>query len=86
MPKIYTDLTTQERAVVMTMRDDQCSIRAIAKPLGRAPVRSAANFAVAQYRRLRRQPCAIAECARRIAPRRLPKRHADGALFQLLRQ
>lgn len=37
MPKIYTHLTTQERAVVMTMRDDQCSIRPIAKCLGRAP-------------------------------------------------
>jgi transposase, IS30 family len=37
MPKIYTHLTTQERAVVMTMRDDQCSIRSIARGLGRAP-------------------------------------------------
>ena len=37
MPKVYPHLTTQERAVVMTMRDDQCSIRAIAKRLGRAP-------------------------------------------------
>ena len=37
MPRIYTHLTTQERAVVMTMRDDQCSIRSIAKRLGRAP-------------------------------------------------
>ncbi|MEX5748748.1 helix-turn-helix domain-containing protein [Massilia sp. X63] len=37
MPKIYTHLTTQERAVLMTMRDDQCSVRAIAKRLGRAP-------------------------------------------------
>jgi hypothetical protein len=24
MPRIYTHLTTQERAVVMTMLDDQC--------------------------------------------------------------
>ena len=37
MPKTYTHLTTQERAVVMIMRDDQCSIRSIAKRLGRAP-------------------------------------------------
>jgi hypothetical protein len=29
MPKIYTHLTTQERAVVMIMRDDQCSIRSM---------------------------------------------------------
>jgi len=31
MAKIYKHLTTQERAVVMTMRDDQCSTRSIAK-------------------------------------------------------
>jgi IS30 family transposase len=37
MPRIYTHLTTQERAVVMTMRDDQCSIRSIAARLGRSP-------------------------------------------------
>ena len=29
MPKIYSHLTTQERAVVMTMRDDLCFIRFI---------------------------------------------------------
>jgi hypothetical protein len=29
MPRIYTHLTTQERAVVMTMRDDQWSIRSM---------------------------------------------------------
>lgn len=37
MPKIYTHLTTQKHAVVMTMRDDRCSIRSIAKRLERAP-------------------------------------------------
>lgn len=37
MPKIYTHLTTQERAVLMTMRDDQCGIRSMAKRLGRVP-------------------------------------------------
>lgn len=36
MPKIYRHLTTQERAVVMTMRDDLCSIRSIAKRLCRS--------------------------------------------------
>lgn len=36
MPRIYTHLTTQECAVVKTMRDDQCSIRSIATRLGRA--------------------------------------------------
>ncbi len=36
MPKIYSHLTTQERAVIMTMRDDLCSIRSIAKRLFRS--------------------------------------------------
>ena len=33
MAKIYKHLTTLERAVVMTMRDDLCPIRSIAKRL-----------------------------------------------------
>src|SRR3954469_5542255 len=86
MPKIYTHLTTQERAVLMTMRDDQCSIRAIAQRLGRAPSSIS--------RELRRAPgdgvydanlAHLQSGARRIAPRRLPKLHSDGALFQVVR-
>jgi hypothetical protein len=38
MSRICSHLTTQERAVVMTMRDDECSIRSIAKRLGRETV------------------------------------------------
>ena len=37
MAKIYKHLTTQERAVVMTMRADLCSTRSIAKRLCRSP-------------------------------------------------
>jgi IS30 family transposase len=86
MPKIYTHLTTQERAVVMAMRDDQCSIRSIAKRLRRAPSSIS--------RELRRAPVAAdydanlayqQSYARRIAPRRTPKLHVDGALFQVVR-
>jgi IS30 family transposase len=86
MPRIYTHLTTQERAVVMTMRDDQCSIRSIAKRLGRAPSSIS--------RELRRTPVVAAydanlahqqSYARRIAPRRTPKLAVDGALFQVVR-
>jgi IS30 family transposase len=74
MPKIYTHLTTQERAVVMTMRDDQCSIRSIATRLGRAPSSIS--------RELRRAPGSSIYDAnlahlkageRRVAPRRVPK-------------
>src|SRR5438094_4031383 len=87
MPKIYIHLTTQERAVVMTMRDDQCSIRSIAKRLGRAPSSIS--------RELRRAPGSGSydanlahqqSYARRIVPRRTPKLHVDGALFQVVRQ
>lgn len=86
MPKIYTHLTTQERAVLMTMRDDQCSIRSIAKRLGRAPSSIS--------RELRRAPgdgaydanlAHLQSGARRIAPRRLAKLRIDGALFQVVR-
>jgi IS30 family transposase len=36
MSNSYKHPTTQERAVVMTMLDDQCSIRSIAKRLCRS--------------------------------------------------
>lgn len=82
MQKIFTHLTTQERAPVMTMRDDQCSIRSIAKRLGRAPSSIS--------RELHRAPGGNADDAnlahlqrgaRHVAPRRPPKLYADGALF-----
>lgn len=82
----YTHLSTQERAVVMTMREDQCSVRAIAKRFGRAPSSIS--------RELHCAPCSgtydanlahLQSHARRIAPRRLPKLHTDGALFQVVR-
>lgn len=38
MPIIHTNLTTQKHAVLMTMRDDQCSIQPITKRLSRAPI------------------------------------------------
>ena len=82
MAKIYQHLTTQERAVVMTMRADLCATRSIAKRLcrsastiSREPKRTSgggvydANLAHAQCH------------ARRLLPRRLPKLHTDGALF-----
>jgi IS30 family transposase len=81
MPKNYTHLTTQERAVVMTMRDDRCGVRAMAKCLGRAPSSIS--------RELRRAPgwgaydanlAHLQAGASRMAPRRTRKLEADGAL------
>ena len=86
MAKIYKHLTTQERAVVMTMRDDHCSTRPIAKRLCRS--------ASAISRELKRTcgaggydaDVAHTQCqARRVLLRRLPKLHQDGVLFQVVR-
>ena len=87
MPKNYTHLTTQERAVIMTMRDDQCSIRFIAKRLCRAPSSIS--------RELRRAPAGfhvydanlahLQSEVRRVIPRRTPKLETGGVLFQVVR-
>ena len=87
MPKNYTHLTTQERAVIMTMRDDQCSIRFIAKRLCRAPSSIS--------RELRRTPAGshvydanlahLQSEACRVMPRRTPKLETGGVLFQVVR-
>jgi IS30 family transposase len=86
MPKLYTHLTTQDRAVVMTMRDDLCSIRSIAKRLCRSPSTIS--------RELKRTVCTSTynagdahrqSEARRIAPRRIRKMHPDGTLFLIVR-
>jgi IS30 family transposase len=87
MPRIYTHLTTQERAVVMTMRDDQCSIRSIAKRLCRAPSSIS--------RELRRVPADSSgydanlahrqSQVRRLMPRRVAKLNTDSHLFLVVR-
>ena len=86
MARIYKHLTTQERAVVMTMRDDLCSIRSIAKRLcssastiGREIKRTAGTGVYDANR-------AHLQClARRTTPRRLPKLHADSILLEVVR-
>jgi IS30 family transposase len=86
MPRTYIHLTTQDRAVVMTMRDDQCSIRCIAKRLCRSPstisrelLRSGGSEVYDAGHAHRQSE------ARRVAPRRLPKMHPDGTLFLVVR-
>src|ERR1700734_1873020 len=70
----------------MTMRDDLCSIRSIAKRLCRSPSTIS--------RELKRTVCTSTynagdahrqSEARRIAPRRIRKMHPDGALFLIVR-
>jgi IS30 family transposase len=76
-------LTTQEGAVVMTMRDDQCSIRSIAKRLCRSASTIAREIQRTSGAGIYNADLAHAQChARRLMQRRLPKLHADGALFQ----
>lgn len=86
MAKIYKHLTIQERAVVMTMRDDLCSIRSIAKRLCRSvstigrEIKRTAGAGVYDANE------AHLQCqARRIAPRRIAKLHAGSVLFQVVR-
>jgi IS30 family transposase len=83
-PDIYTHLATQERAVVMTMRDDQCSIRSIAECLGRFP-----SLISRELRRALSTGAYDANLAhlqsyaRRMVSRRTPKLHPGCALFQV---
>lgn len=86
MARIYKHLTTQERAVVMTMRDDLCSIRSIAKRLCRSAstigreIKRTAGTGVYDTNR------AHLQClTRRTTPRRLPKLHADSILLEVVR-
>ncbi|OFJ47759.1 IS30 family transposase [Janthinobacterium lividum] len=86
MSNSYKHLTTQERAVVMTMRDDHCSIRSIAKRL----CRSASTIG----RELKRTSGAVTydanaahlqSQARRFAVRRVSKLDVDSVLFKVVR-
>ena len=86
MAKIYKHLTTQERAVVMTMRDDLCSIRSIAKRLCRSAstigreIKRTAGAGVYDANK------AHLQCqARRVVPRRVAKLQAGSILFEVVR-
>lgn len=86
MPRIYFHLTTQERAVVMTMRDDQCSVRTIAKRLDRSP--SSISREIRRNAGLGAYDANLAHlqsAARRVMPRRAPKMESGSVLFQVVR-
>ena len=86
MAKIYKHLTTQERAVVMTMRDDLCSLRSIAKRLCRSVSTISRELQRTSGAGVYDANVADLQCqARRIAPRRIPKLQADSVLFQVVR-
>ena len=86
MAKIYKHLTTQERAVVMTMRADLCSTRSIAKRLCRSASTISRELKRTSGSGVYDANLANAQChARRLLPRRLPKLYAEGALFQVVR-
>ena len=86
MAKIYKHLTTQERAVVMTMRADLCSTRSSAKRLCRSASTISRELKRTSGSGVYDANLAHAQChARRLLPRRVPKLHKDGALFQVVR-
>jgi IS30 family transposase len=86
MPRTYIHLTPQDRAVVMTMRDDHCSIRCIAKRLCRSPSTISRELVRGGGRERYDAGHAHRQSeARRVAPRRVPKMHPDGTLFLVVR-
>jgi IS30 family transposase len=86
MAKIYKHLTTQERAVVMTMRTDLCSTRSIAKRLCRSASTISREFKRTSGTGVYDANLAHLQCqARRIAPRRVPKLNVGSVLFQVVR-
>ena len=86
MPRTYIHLTTQDRAVVMTMRDDQCSIRCIAKQLCRSPSTISRELLRSGGGEVYDAGQAHQQSeARRVAPRRIPKMHPESTLFLVVR-
>jgi IS30 family transposase len=86
MPRIYKHLTTQERAIVMTMRDDLCSTRSIAKRLCRSASTISREIGRCSINGVYDANLAHLQCqARRVAQRRQPKLRTDGALFYVVR-
>jgi IS30 family transposase len=82
MAKIYKHLTTQERALVMIIRADECSTRSIAKCFCRSPSTISRELKRTSGSDVYDADLTHTQChARRLLPRRLPKLHADGALF-----
>jgi len=70
----------------MTMRDDLCSIRSIAKRLCRSASTIGRELKRTSGAGVYDANLAHSQCqARRLAPRRTPKLHADGVLFQVVR-
>lgn len=86
MVKSYKHLTTQDRAIIMTMRDDLCSIRSIAKRLCRSASTIGRELKRTSGAGVYDANLADSQCqTRRLTPRRTPKLHADGVLFQVVR-
>ena len=71
----------------MTMRDDKCSVRSIAKRLCRSPSTISREIKRTSGAGVYDASAAHAQChARRLAPRREPKLHADSVLFRVVRE
>lgn len=87
MTKKYTHLTTQERAIISTMRVDLCTVRSIEKRLCRSP-----SSISRELKRAGGSDCYDANKAhlqsqaRLIEPRRTPKLHANSELFKVVRE
>ncbi len=86
MAKTYLHLSTQERAIIMCMRDDKCSMRSIAKRLCRSvsavsrELKRTCGSAIYDANQAHQQ-----SQSRRFAPSKMPKLHTSGALFTIVR-
>lgn len=82
MPRNYVHLTPQDRAVVMLMRDDQCSVRSIAKRLCRSAstisreLKRADATGVYDANHAQNQALAL-----RVKRRKFPKLHVHSRMF-----
>lgn len=87
MLKTYSHLTTKDRAVLITIRDDQCSIRSIAKCLCRSPNTIIRELSRTSGAAVYDANEAHAQCqARRLAPQRVRKLHTDSVLLLVVRE
>jgi transposase, IS30 family len=86
MPKKYTHLTVQERAIISTMRVDLCSLRSIAKRLCRSPSAISRELERTGGKVIYDANLAhLQSQSRRTAVRRQPKLQPDSPLFEVVR-
>ena len=87
MPKKYTHLTVQERAIISTMRADLCSLRSIAKRLCRSASTISRELECTDGKTIYDASLADRQSqSRRTVARGTPKLQPDSPLVDVVRQ